>query len=447
MRRFRLRRSSYRTVCVFLVCEISSSVSIPLHLHAQSLLTPVSLAANENTGDERRIYMNWEGMDDDPEPHEASQVKPSGPSAKPEKSSDPQAGGEANQSLGSTAATSSGKPKKKEHRGALVPAPLPISSPTVGVGIVPGLGYIFPFSTNDKVSPPSTIGAAGLFTNNGSRGFGVGADLYMKKNTYEITSIYAHGNVNYDLYGSGIAEGLKLPLTQSGHLFRAEVLRRLWWKVFVGPRFWTGQSFVTLAPNNGEIPPLPSGLGIHTTMRALGLRLIRDTRPNQFYPIAGEKLEFTSDFFMQSLGSKFTFQAYRLTFNKYQSLGKNQVLAYDFFACATSGQPPFYGNCIYGTKNELRGYTPGKYLDRYMSTTQVEYRLTLPKGFGLAAFGGVGGVIPGSSQILFKNDHFLPDVGGGPRFELSKKYHVNLRTDFARGRDSWTWSMGVGEAF
>jgi hypothetical protein len=440
----RLRSSSYRTICVFLVCGIFSSVSIPLHLHAQSLVMPGSLVVTENSGDESRGYMNWEAMDD-PEPREAQQAV----SAKPKgESSDPQAGGEANQPLASTeTTTNSGKPKKKEHRGALVPAPLPISSPTVGVGIVPGLGYIFPFSKNDKVSPPSTIGAAGLFTNNGSRGFGVGADLYMKENTYEITSIYAHGNVNYDLYGSGIAGGLRLPLTQSGHIIRAEVLRRLWWKVFIGPRFWTGQSFVTVAPNNGDIPLLPSDLGIHTTMRALGLRLIRDTRPNQFYPIAGEKLEFTSDFFMQSLGSKFSFQSYRLTFNKYQSLRKNQVLAYDFFACGTAGQPPFYGNCIYGTKNELRGYTPGKYLDRYMVTSQVEYRLTLPKGFGLAAFGGLGGVIPGSSQVLFKNDHFLPDVGGGPRYELSKKYHVNLRTDFARGRGSWTWSMGVGEAF
>jgi hypothetical protein len=339
------------------------------------------------------------------------------------------------------------KKKSSTHRGALVPAPLPISSPTVGVGIVPGLGYIFPFSTHDKISPPSTIGAAGLFTNNGSRGFGVGADLYMKENTYEITSLYAHGNVNYDLYGSGIAAGLKLPLTQTGHVFRAEILRRLWWKVFIGPRFWTGQSFVSVTPTNSQLPPLPSNLGVHTTLRALGLRLSRDTRPNQFYPVAGEKLEFTSDFFMQSLGSKFSFQSYRLTFDKYHSLSKNQVLAFDFFACATAGLPPFYGNCIYGTKNELRGYTPGKYLDRYMSTTQVEYRLTLPKGFGLAAFGGVGEVIPGSSQILFKSDHFLPDVGAGPRFELSRKYHVNLRTDFARGRDSWTWSMGVGEAF
>jgi hypothetical protein len=33
------------------------------------------------------------------------------------------------------------------------------------------------------------------------------------------------------------------------------------------------------------------------------------------------------------------------------------------------------------------------------------------------------------------------------RFLLSKKYHVNLRTDFAWGKDNFTWSMGVGEAF
>jgi hypothetical protein len=320
-------------------------------------------------------------------------------------------------------------------------------SPAIGKGIIPGLGYIFPFSKNDKISPPSTIGAAGMFTNNGSRGFGVFADLYMKEDVYEVTSFYAHGNVNYNVYGSGVLEGLRLPLVQSGELFRAEFLRRTWWKVFLGPRIWAGNSFTTLGSNNANIPPLPPGFGIHNTMRALGLRLMRDTRPNQFYPTAGTKLEITSDFFMQSIGSKYSFQAYRFIFDKYFSLGKNQVLAYDLFGCATGGQPPFYGNCVYGTSNELRGYTAGKYFDRYMAATQVEYRLTLPKGFGLAAFGGLGGVIPGSSQVLFKNSHFLPDIGGGPRYELSKKYHVNLRTDFAKGRDSWSWSMGVGEAF
>jgi hypothetical protein len=60
--------------------------------------------------------------------------------------------------------------------------------------------------------------------------------------------------------------------------------------------------------------------------------MIRDTRRNQFFPTDGEKLEFPAEFFMQSLGSKYsTFQAYRLIFNQYRSLSKNQVLAYDLF--------------------------------------------------------------------------------------------------------------------
>jgi hypothetical protein len=425
-----------------LLCGIFLFALRPLNLEAQALPTPASLNPNEN---KTLTPINWDGLDAD-SAQQSSQPETPVVSTKPETtSSNPQAGVAASPSLVSPQTTA--KDKKKSSRGALVPAPLPIVSPAIGKGIIPGLGYIFPFSKNDKVSPPSVVGAAGMFTNNGSRGFGVGADLYMKEDTYEITAMYGRGNVNYNLYGSGIFSGLKLPLEQTGHVFRAELLRRLWWKFFLGPRFWTGQSFLTVRPSNSEIPPIPSDFGIHTTMRAFGLRLMRDTRPNQFYPTAGEKIEFTSDFFMQSLGSKYSFQAYRFIFDKYFSLGKNQVLAYDLFGCATGGQPPFYGNCVYGTSNELRGYTAGKYFDRYMATTQVEYRLTLPKGFGLAAFGGLGGVIPGSSQVLFKNSHFLPDIGGGPRYELSKKYHVNLRTDFAKGRDSWSWSMGVGEAF
>jgi len=434
----------YNTIWLCIFCALSFSISGPLKLQAQSLPALVSPDANENKS---LSYLNWNGLG----PEDMHESLPLETTSVPRvKSFDPEGTEDASQSLAPVETKTEPQKTEKQkpaHRGALVPAPLPIVSPAIGKGIIPGLGYIFPFSKNDKLSPPSVVGAAGMFTNNGSRGFGVGADLYMKEDTYEVTAMYGQGNVNYNLYGSGIFSGRQLPLEQTGHLFRGEFLRRLWWKFFLGPRFWSGQSFLTVRPNNGKIPPLPPDFGIHTTMRALGLRLMRDTRPNQFYPVAGEKIEFTADFFMQSLGSKYSFQAYRFIFDKYFSLGKNQVLAYDLFGCATGGQPPFYGNCVYGTSNELRGYTAGKYFDRYMAATQAEYRLTLPKGFGLAAFAGLGGVIPGSSQVLFKNSHFLPDVGGGPRFELSKKYHVNLRTDFARGRDSWTWSMGVGEAF
>jgi hypothetical protein len=343
-------------------------------------------------------------------------------------------------------------PKKKKKfggRGAFVVAPLPISSPAVGSGIVPVLGYIFPFSTNDKVSPPSTIGAAGLITNNGSRGFAVGGQLFLKQNTYEITSGYVHGNVDYNIYGNGIASNLKLPLQQTGQAFFGEVLRRVGWKIFVGPRFITGRSFVTIVPNSGSLVPIPPEVGLHSNLTAIGARVTRDTRPNHFYPLSGTFFTFTSDFFSQALDSKYSFQSYRSEFDKYWSLSEKQVIAFDAYFCGTGGAPPFYGNCIYGTSNELRGYTAGKYFTRYSLATQLEYRLVLPKRFGLVVFGGLGGTIPGGSQLLqrVQSGRFLPAGGGGLRYELSKKYHVNLRADIAQGRDGHTFGLGVGEAF
>jgi len=54
------------------------------------------------------------------------------------------------------------------------------------------------------------------------------------------------------------------------------------------------------------------------------------------------------------------------------------VLVYNLYVCGIGGRPPFYGNCIYGINSELRGYTAGQHLDRYMFATQLEYRLVLP---------------------------------------------------------------------
>ena len=339
--------------------------------------------------------------------------------------------------------------KKKPARGAFVVAPLPISSPAIGTGLVPVFGYIFPFSTKDKVSPPSTIGAAGLITNNGSRGFAIGGQLFIDEDRYEITSGFVHGNVNYNIYGTGDATGLELPLAQTGYAFFAEGLRRVGWRFFVGPRFIYGHSIVTVRPNTDNDFPIPPEVGLHTNLTSLGARVLRDTRPNHFYPVGGTYFSFTSDFFSQGLGSKYTFQSYRSEFDKYWSLSEKQVLAYDAYFCGTGGSPPFYGNCIYGTSNELRGYIAGQYFTRFSLATQLEYRLVLPKRFGLVVFGGLGGVIPGGAQVvqMLQTSHFLPSGGGGLRFELSKKYHVNLRADIAQGVNGHTFGMGVGEAF
>jgi hypothetical protein len=337
--------------------------------------------------------------------------------------------------------------KEKGKRGSFVIAPIPISSPAIGFGTVIALGYIFPFNKADKVSPPSVVGGAVLLTNNDTRAFALAAQLYLKQNTYKLTTGYGRGNLNYDLYGSGTFTGLKLPLKQTGQVFRLEFLRRVGWQFFVGPRFSTGSSTLTVRPTSDETSAPPPDLGLDTALRAIGVSVNRDTSPNRFYPTSGSFFRYTSDYFSQTLGSKYSFQSHVVAFDKYWSLSEKQVLAYNAYFCGTGGKPPFYGNCIYGTAGELRGYVAGKYFDRYMVTTQLEYRLTLPYRLGIVAFGGVGEAIPGGDKLLFPDKSFLPSGGAGLRFQLSKQYHVNLRADIARGKDGHTFSLGLGEVF
>jgi hypothetical protein len=49
-------------------------------------------------------------------------------------------------------------------------------------------------------------------------------------------------------------------------------------------------------------------------------------------------IDFTGDFFSQGLGSKYSFQAYGFTFNKYAGFGQKQVLAYNLYLCGTGGE-------------------------------------------------------------------------------------------------------------
>jgi hypothetical protein len=70
-------------------------------------------------------------------------------------------------------------------------------------------------------------------------------------------------------------------------VFLGEFLRRIAWKFFLGIRFWSGGSLVTVRPTTEDRVPIPPDVGLQTTLRALGLRLNRDTSPNRFYPLKG----------------------------------------------------------------------------------------------------------------------------------------------------------------
>jgi hypothetical protein len=340
------------------------------------------------------------------------------------------------------------KKEKKEKRGSLVIAPIPISSPAFGSGLLLIAGYVFKLDKEDQTSPPSWLGGAGAFTNNGTRALILGGRLYLKENKYQTTMAVGKGRANLDFFGIGRIPGrdaISVPLSIDGAIFFGELMRNIGKNIFIGPRYQYRRLAIGI---DGVVPPggfvLPA-IDIKSNSAALGFHVQRDLRDSTFYPTKGTLFDFTGDFFDQAWGSRREYQTYKISYNGFREIKTNQVFAYRAMACSANGSVPFYDLCLFGFNSDLRGYTTGEFQNRRMFATQAEYRVALKKRLGFAAFGGVGGVARRWGD--FRSDQLLPAAGAGLRFNLDKKNHINYRIDFAFGREGHTLSIGVGEAF
>jgi hypothetical protein len=335
-----------------------------------------------------------------------------------------------------------------QKRGEIVIAPIPLSNPAIGSGLILGVGYIFPLNKNDKLSPPSMIGGAGMYASSGSWALGTIAKLYLKEDRYRLTAAYGRGEVNYRLYGIGNAAGglgIYVPIHQGGRALLIEPLVRLKWRIFAGPRYQWRSLGVQFTGEN--LPPdfEFTSRELNAKTAALGFHMQQDQRNSQFYPDRGTLAEVIGDFFSEGIGSDLNYQSYSFALNKYFPLASKQTLAYRAYGCVVTGDAPFYDLCFVGAHNDIRGYQSGRYQDRRLLASQLEYRLELPKRLGLTGFFGVAEVAPSIGK--FNAENILPAGGIGLRYMVARKNHINLRFDYAIGKDGGGFYMGLGEAF
>jgi hypothetical protein len=349
--------------------------------------------------------------------------------------------------------TASGQPLRK---GELILAPIPISSEAIGIGVAPVAAYVFYPSNSDRVSPPSTLAVAGLYTSTKTYGLGLGGILNLMQDRYRLTFLLGAARARYEFFGIGASAGREsnpVWLSQHGHAIFVQGLRQLKWRIFAGPRFSRRQikagHETTLADLRPNLPPL-SGmqdqLDLSITSEAFGFRIERDTRDNIFYPRRGSRVDGRADFFGPYVGSTFTFQAYQFEVNKYLPVHNRHVLALRGMGCGVTGEHiPFFELCQFGMMGDLRGYQAGRYRDSTMFATQAEWRIILSKRFGASVFGGVGEVAPNWNS--YSSENLLPSGGAGLRFNLSKQQRIHLRVDAAYSRTGGSWSMGLAEVF
>jgi outer membrane protein assembly factor BamA len=218
----------------------------------------------------------------------------------------------------------------------------------------------------------------------------------------------------------------------------------------MGPRYHHISNHVRLnddklksQPNISLPVPLPDGLDLTTA--ALGLRVKRDSTDSAFYPRSGSLLDITVDFFDPAFGAQRSYRNLNVAYNKYISFGGKNVLATHVAACIVTEDAPFFDVCLLGNSKDLRGYQMGQYRDDRMLDGQVEFRRELFWRIGAVAFVGTGEVARTFGD--FNGSDLVPGGGIGLRYKLAQRNHLNLRADYAWGKNSRAFYMGIGEAF
>lgn len=185
-----------------------------------------------------------------------------------------------------------------------------------------------------------------------------------------------------------------------------------------------------------------------STNFGLGMGLLYDNRHNVLNVRNGFFSELAFIHYSPKFGSDFEFTSVFSDVRWFKPIRERNVLAAHFVGQFSLGNPPFNQLSLLGGESMMRGYYLGRFRDRNLLASQLEYRL-LPlrfaKRWGAAVFAGTGLVYNSIKHI--ESDHILFAGGAGIRFQLFRKKDVWVRLDVAFTNEGNGVYIFVGEAF
>lgn len=178
-----------------------------------------------------------------------------------------------------------------------------------------------------------------------------------------------------------------------------------------------------------------------------GMGILLDTRSNLLSPRAGEYFVLLHGlYFGKIFGSDFSFPHAHTDLRCYLPLGKNQILALQATGEFFGEGSPFRLQALLGGSMMLRGFYRGRYRDHNQLSAQAEFRTSLWRWLGAAAFGSFGDAF--SFQHPERNGRLKSSAGAGIRIRIDKKENTSLRFDYAITSDRTSgFYVSFGEAF
>lgn len=318
-----------------------------------------------------------------------------------------------------------------------VPIPYINYSRSLGFAIGALPMAMYKLNPKDTISPASISGVLGMYTTNDTWFAMFFQRFYLNEDNWRISAAGGLGSINFQFYLDLPGAGYIDYNTQADFLF-AEVQRRVVGKLYIGVNYM----YTSFDTSFGADTTVSFG---ETKLHGLGLKLSYDKRDNIYYPRSGSISELDWTKYPGFLDNEFESNKIELDYNQYISTRKDKdVVATRVYGGFGIGDLSFEQQFVVG-RQDIRGYTQGKYRGDYLLAAQGEYRWNFHEKMSAVGFIGLATVFGSINE----NDDgtILPGIGTGFRYNIFPKYHMNAGIDVAAGKDDWGFYFRVGEAF
>lgn len=335
---------------------------------------------------------------------------------------------------------------RNDRANELVIVPNPSYNPVFGAMLtVMGL---YAYRPEGVTGRPWLAGAFAFATQNGSWGGGAFHEARPGDDAWRIQAGAAYIDLRYDYYGSGESSPLlddPVELRQRVAIGGLTALKRLGDWTYLGPvLIWRG---IRTSPDE----PGPLELEQEQDIAGLGLKLLYDSRDEQFSPSRGINAQMramrehmtTADLGPVSFDDV-SYERFEASANAYRLVAEGTVLAGRVATKWVSDEAPFFDQPFLGGGADLRGYA-GEYRDRVLAATQVEVRRALPWRLGVNAFAGIGAVAGDYGGL--GDATARPSLGGSLTYLVAPANRINARFDAAWGTEGWIFYLSIGDAF
>jgi len=331
-------------------------------------------------------------------------------------------------------------------RRRLQPLPAVGASPETGLQLgVTMLGVFEP--PKSRASRPTALVATAMRSTRGQLRTSAEGEYWTNSNTWRLHGLLAWQSFPMPYHGIGdrttVDSGMTYDSRSVEAVFTTQRRIRGAWYATAGAR-WMDQSI----RNGVDVRALvdsPELLGADGgTIVEASTGVLHDSRDGLFAPMSGGLTQMT---FTTSLpGSSFDYQRLRVDTRRYLPIGHGQVLAMHALVLGTFNGAPFDQLALVGGGDILRGYARGRYRERWLMASQMEYRSSIWRRLGGVAFAGVGAVADDMERI--KDALPLPTYGIGLRYQLDPVQRTAIRVDYGRGRDGASGLyIGFNQAF